>query len=135
MCGKDKRLKKLVITLLGSPPHVREGQSVNLQGMQSSRITPACAGRTIMELNQFSLSRDHPRSRGKDLSKLISLSMFVGSPPLAREGLTDKTKTKFKSRITPARAGRTDYCPFGNYVCQDHPRSRGKDFHFLQVQK
>ena len=71
VCGKDYRSTLYVYTPLGSPPRVRERLIVNINISFCNRITPACAGRTIMELNQFSLSRDHPRSRGKDIPKAL----------------------------------------------------------------
>ena len=32
-------------------------------------------------------------------------------------------------RITPAHAGKTDYCRYCKYGAEDHPRSRGENFH------
>ena len=81
-----------------------------------------------MELNQFSLSRDHPRSRGKDCPKPIYLHKWSGSPPLAREGLLIQMIKKGPGGITPARAGRTSIFLSHTRPFQDHPRSRGKDY-------
>ena len=50
-----------------------------------------------------------------------------GSPPRVREGLSTKIFVISSFRITPARAGRTQYDYWSLIVLKDHPRSRGKD--------
>ena len=117
-------------TTTGSPPHVREGHPLQSQISKILRITPARAGRTLIADIATKERRDHPRSRGKDFFSRGIINMWIGSPPLAREGRGISLQYSIIARITPARAGRT----LGSYMLQvlfwDHPRSRGKDDYF-----
>ena len=64
---------------------------------------------------------------GKDSTSSSLYTPQRGSPPLAREGLYSFFLVFSKVRITPARAGRTHTISLDDEICQDHPRSRGKD--------
>ena len=69
---------------MGSPPLAR-GKLLQLPTQQELlRITPACAGKTIMSSNASSLIKDHPRLRGENPFKKSFIIAFPGSPPLAR---------------------------------------------------
>ena len=48
MCGKDFTGLSSSITTRGSPPHVRERPLVFHPQIYYSRITPACAGKTLL---------------------------------------------------------------------------------------
>ena len=87
MCGKNYRVRMLMDRVAGSPPHVREKlRSCNCQRI-FSRITPACAGKTMATLQFRRIIQDHPRVCGKnDLTKVIEAAM-TGSPPRVREKL------------------------------------------------
>ena len=74
------------------------------------RITPAHAGKTIFFMHQFSHYRDHPRSRGKDISLHHSQSHSLGSPPLTRERQFFIKIVSVVPGITPADAGKTYLC-------------------------
>ena len=51
---------------IGSPPHAR-GRLAGIQlNMADSGITPACAGKTSMDIALIPDFRDHPRMRGED---------------------------------------------------------------------
>ena len=93
----------------GSPPLAR-GKHLKSSGELSDiRITPACAGKTRYLSIIVSRCWDHPRLRGENVSRIISNTFYIGSPPLARGKLTDKQKKQVKYGITPACAGKTDY--------------------------
>ena len=112
----------------GSPPLAREGLKRNPINLNPFGITPARAGRTTISPPSSILERDHPRSRGKDLTLENLIGVILGSPPLAREGQNVAIYTNWASRITPARAGRTHICVHKKRKYWDHPRSRGKDY-------
>ena len=59
-----------MIFLSGSPPRAREGQRGEHMYQDVVRITPACAGRTLMAKFEQSGLEDHPRVRGKDFQVL-----------------------------------------------------------------
>ena len=118
---------RLIQSIVGSPPLAREGRNNTRKNSNSTRITPARAGRTQF-FRHFCFSfKDHPRSRGKDHSVVRQTTSLPGSPPLAREGHDPETRTGFGLGITPARAGRTILSMRQRKTAEDHPRSRGKD--------
>ena len=127
MCGKDLPSISLLVSIWGSPPHVREGRKDIYFLNQSMRITPACAGRTSVLDNKNVKSRDHPRMCGKDLYRQASDLCPRGSPPHVREGLESKSKILSFFRITPACAGRTLTKGNSIFPLRDHPRMCGKD--------
>jgi len=53
------------------------------------------------------MTEDHPRSRGNHFRIVFSVSVNIGSPPLAREPLVDEAQGRYRVGITPARAGTT----------------------------
>ena len=107
MCGKNYRVRMLMDRVAGSPPHVREKlRSCNCQRI-FSRITPACAGKTMATLQFRRIIQDHPRVCGKnDLTKVIEAAM-TGSPPRVREKPRFFAYIGTYHRITPACAGKT----------------------------
>ena len=111
-------------------------------------ITPARAGKTQFRSSLHFLTRDHPRSCGKDsrlkynpaagrritparagktYASLLSASSQRGSPPLVRERPAIRTCASRSIRITPARAGKTLKGDRVVVMGRDHPRSCGKD--------
>ena len=65
-CGKDMTSSFEVIFAAGSPPLVRERLEGFIQGISYFRITPARAGKTILNRVKKKSNQDHPRSCGKD---------------------------------------------------------------------
>ena len=57
MCGKDFKRLILLSIIRGSPPHVRERRSHGYNSSGSIGITPACAGKTVMDPFIFALLR------------------------------------------------------------------------------
>ena len=127
MCGKDSFTLLIALSIQGSPPHVREGLLIDNFFFLSTRITPACAGRTFVICYRFCLVKDHPRMCGKDQDPNPCVTLTPGSPPHVREEL-EGTKIPLNwLGITPARAGRTRLLDLLYKIVEDHPRSRGKD--------
>ena len=107
LCGDYYIAKPIVDNPLGSPPLVRGllnsiGGSVKL-----IRITPACAGTTVICVTKLIDIKDHPRLCGDYEFRAVQEAMTQGSPPLVR-GLLFKHGSKVQPlRITPACAGTT----------------------------
>ena len=57
MCGKDQPIITYVYKELGSPPHVRERHIIEFYQNPENGITPACAGKTVMDPFIFALLR------------------------------------------------------------------------------
>ena len=93
----------------------------------ASRITPACAGKTIFTCAGARASADHPRVCGEN--RLISMCPKPrhGSPPRVRGKLIVAAERAAQERITPACAGKTLFC--GSRCCAgaDHPRVCGEN--------
>ena len=66
VCGKNCCQVFLCSNQEGSPPRVREKLSKESGISYTTRITPACAGKTLILNKAPSLSRDHPRVCGKN---------------------------------------------------------------------
>ena len=73
----------------------------------NTRITPACAGRTVASFSFPPKSKDHPRVCGKNSTHLTPSLIRQGSPPRVREELINEIYPAGHIRITPACAGRT----------------------------
>ena len=70
-------------------------------------ITPARAGKTAGVDGLKARAEDHPRSCGKDRLYRPGMQMASGSPPLVRERPVPTFVVTISTRITPARAGKT----------------------------
>ena len=93
-----------------------------------SRITPACAGKTYLEVTFDDEPEDHPRVCGKNLQGDWSGAWETGSPPRVREKLTKGGRLQAINGITPACAGKTGAFLFLIKLLRDHPRVCGKNF-------
>ena len=94
------------LSMIGSPPLAR-GILSPLSGPPAlRRITPACAGNTLLFFRILRTCRDHPRLRGE----------YVLKTPQANN----------VDRITPACAGNTTQLPLLRARQWDHPRLRGE---------
>ena len=84
MRGEDQVVDGAPVLFTGSPPHARGRPTPWIaQGIQS-RITPACAGKTIRDSVVEQHLPDHPRMRGEDGQVLVRVERLHGSPPHAR---------------------------------------------------
>ena len=119
--------------VLGSPPLTRGPLGKASKTQQRTRITPAHAGTTHRARCHFSLSADHPRSRGDHLDGLQSNTTLAGSPPLTRGPRIGSFVDLVRDGITPAHAGTTRTRPRIPYIPSDHPRSRGDHFSLIST--
>ena len=111
----------------GSPPHARGRHQPSRQRRGERRITPACAGKTILVEHPYQGIGDHPRMRGEDHSATAEDNTQEGSPPHARGRRFLSFVTINVRRITPACAGKTSLAQRWLESHADHPRMRGED--------
>ena len=111
----------------GSPPHARGRLFQHHLPKCEHRITPACAGKTIVTQPPLALSGDHPRMRGEDGACPQGLEVLGGSPPHARGRRSTPGRQARRERITPACAGKTPSSRPTSPSFRDHPRMRGED--------
>jgi len=94
----------------GSPPRVRELLLGSFFLDHVGRITPACAGITIMTKPINNMNQDHPRVCGNYAEDDAQIYRALGSPPRVRELPTLTARFPEGVRITPACAGITARC-------------------------
>ena len=85
VCGKNSSMISLSGCFSGSPPRVREKRVWKNTTVNRRRITPACAGKTYLEVTFDDEPEDHPRVCGKNLQGDWSGAWETGSPPRVRE--------------------------------------------------
>ena len=90
----------------GSPPHAQGKERDTAPGKRLSRITPACAGKSMKPSPRVSLIKDHPRMRREKSNLPARFSTAVGSPPHAQGKVQIAGVTGSETRITPACAGK-----------------------------
>ena len=113
---------------MGSPPRVREKRVFLETVIIYSRITPACAGKTVVRLQKTLRDRDHPRVCGKNPPARSSSVCPLGSPPRVREKRIKSLTKRRRTGITPACAGKTAVVGCQLSPLRDHPRVCGKNF-------
>ena len=147
-CGADFLSRVVTGGHGGSPPLVRGGRLDPGLLIGPHRLTPARAGRTgtvratvprsaahprscgadfVSKLLRLLLRQAHPRSCGADQTMIHSGPLAEGSPPLVRGGQWRPPVSRGRSRLTPARAGRTPSRHAGSRPPPAHPRSCGAD--------
>ena len=83
--GQIHPVAMTVVLLVGSPPHTRDKLTAPPLFPCPFRITPAYAGQIRHSLILLILFEDHPRIRGTNLIRLVSVTAFSGSPPHTRD--------------------------------------------------
>ncbi len=106
MCGEKGTVTAPRRCAMGSPPRVRGKGEFSSPYFSSSRITPACAGKSSVAL-------------------FCSLS-FQGSPPRVRGKVVVTLYTTGEKGITPACAGKSVAVGHWAPLARDHPRVCGE---------
>ena len=106
-CGENAEREHYYRHQPGSPPRMRGKQSIIRFGRQTTRITPADAGKTALLFEPDSPKGDHPRGCGENPFLSLSLGIPKGSPPRMRGKLPEAGIKVINIRITPADAGKT----------------------------
>ena len=111
----------------GSPPHARGGDHPEQRREILGGITPARAGRRPQPVGWRQPQQDHPRTRGEEPLQTWARTWRTGSPPHARGGGGRDGQASVIHGITPARAGRSNFCSGDRPGRKDHPRTRGEE--------
>ncbi len=131
VCGEYSELYGDKFTATGSPPRVRGIPSASVLTRSNSRITPACAGNTILNVAMIGMNMDHPRVCGEYCFGRLSQTQTAGSPPRVRGIHMVHPPFMRLFWITPACAGNTVDFTFLPVVSEDHPRVCGEYSHIL----
>ena len=106
-CGENSAWGCIEYAHPGSPPQVRGKLPSSIASSILYRITPAGAGKTILEQNP--------------------LQELIGSPPQVRGKQSWYSVNSFSLGITPAGAGKTRCWKPNLTATQDHPRRCGEN--------
>ena len=99
---------------------------LNVVGNHIARITPAYAGKSLYSKGGRVVFWDHPRLCGEKFGKTSKACSLVGSPPPMRGKVVTFTLCGQSPRITPAYAGKSDFCRNARVDFEDHPRLCGE---------
>ena len=127
MCGENPGHKARDCHPEGSPPRVRGKPSPHILHRGRRRITPACAGKTLVIGLNITFSGDHPRVCGENIESFAFILSSQGSPPRVRGKQNRCNPPVSRPRITPACAGKTRTCTTTDSSCRDHPRVCGEN--------
>ena len=128
MCGEKQMEPPGAVIRRGSPPHVRGKDAGSLDAGVDGGITPACAGKSQPTAPAENRSWDHPRMCGEKLFSFLLRSGTRGSPPHVRGKGRCRPARGWRSRITPACAGKSVAVLCVSSLSQDHPRMCGEKF-------
>ena len=106
VCGEKFRFILLSLLSSGSPPRVRGKAGGCRTAAASSGITPAYAGKSLLNTDNTTAARDHPRACGEKPPSCPEMSTNEGSPPRVRGKVCDLTIIRVHHGITPAYAGK-----------------------------
>ena len=126
MCGEQGPEIWAAMLRTGSPPRVR-GTVVAVGGRWAiARITPACAGNSVLSMVVLLWLEDHPRVCGEQTIRYNWLYPDNGSPPRVRGTGNFAGFGAGGNGITPACAGNSNGLDDGRLIGGDHPRVCGE---------
>ena len=105
--GEKPPISTAFYEVKGSPPLTRGKAEYIEREAVLDRITPAYAGKSSPPSRKMSSQQDHPRLRGEKITASSNRNSKIGSPPLTRGKGDCCAGDSFKSRITPAYAGKS----------------------------
>ena len=71
MRGEKYRLLQIRLLYTGSPPHARGKVEDIFVDIVNGRITPACAGKSLVQRFKLGTPEDHPRMRGEKSETVV----------------------------------------------------------------
>ena len=97
-----------------------------LQVWKLTWITPAYAGKRHSFSGSYAVPRDHPRLCGEKCALVLCKYTNMGSPPPMRGKALILLMQQFRTRITPAYAGKSHSAAMRRGRAEDHPRLCGE---------
>ena len=126
MCGEKGLPVSVAPRYQGSPPRVRGKVSLSGTKSSSTRITPACAGKSQIQRGVLYTAEDHPRVCGEKTLRIDVFDASVGSPPRVRGKARSAARSLISTGITPACAGKRACRCRSRRDTRDHPRVCGE---------
>ena len=126
VCGEKFSALHMVLVVAGSPPRVRGKDCFHRHLNRDTRITPACAGKSVPLYWIVCVPWDHPRVCGEKESIQGTYIWLIGSPPRVRGKVGHKDAGDLLAGITPACAGKRTSGGRTPTTGRDHPRVCGE---------
>ena len=126
MGGEKLKQRMCSTAIAGSPPRGRGKDKLNVREDFAPGITPAWAGKRPGSDQRPALPQDHPRVGGEKHRDPFAHAAVSGSPPRGRGKVIDFSTAQYRSRITPAWAGKRGLILNNQSSCKDHPRVGGE---------
>ena len=127
ICSRQKSIRSgTARDSFSQTPHMRGKAKGDEFGLGQTRITPACAGKSLTIPKLTTRSWDYPRVCGEKAAFTFDFPKEMGLPPRMRGKAVSNSRLKHPDRITPACAGKSGWrscCPGCN---RDHPRVCGE---------
>ena len=118
----------IFVFAIGSPPRMRGKVAAAVPALFLRGITPACAGKSLLNTDNTTAARDHPRVCGEKPPSCPEMSTNEGSPPRMRGKVLKLQNALKKFRITPAYAGKRPRTLLAGSSSRDHPRVCGEKY-------
>ena len=127
VCGENEPIELRALRMPGSSPRVRGKLSDPPGWLDISGLIPACAGKTFGDVGFNASRRAHPRVCGENEASRYTSGLFAGSSPRVRGKPRKPLRSRARTRLIPACAGKT-----GGFVCSRlragaHPRVCGEN--------
>ena len=106
VCGEEAKIFRALCGPIGSPPRMRGRVIHLLSGCPWPWITPAYAGKSMIDACQNCPWGDHPRVCGEEAMTKEQFERYPGSPPRMRGRGQGQKRAGLLHRITPAYAGK-----------------------------
>ena len=111
----------------GSSPLTRGKHRQKRVDALATRLIPAHAGKTFVEVATTAPGAAHPRSRGENVAAFLGDRMRRGSSPLTRGKPRSSVRNGVSWGLIPAHAGKTKQPYDSERHHEAHPRSRGEN--------
>ena len=131
VCGEHPCTHLANVGYADSPPRVRGARSCRVIVRCRCRLTPACAGSTVMVSSVTPANLTHPRVCGEHAARGDSSGGASDSPPRVRGAQEKQHHRRDPRRLTPACAGSTAPDADGLHPHPTHPRVCGE--HIITV--
>ena len=128
-CGENARTTWEEPAAYGSSPRVRGKQRRWDVHDAVLGLIPARAGKTPTSRPRGATARAHPRACGENGSNFTGVTAVRGSSPRVRGKHAHPTQHGRRTRLIPARAGKTVIIQASRAVNTAHPRACGKNGH------
>ena len=126
-CGENPILHASSAAGSGSSPRVRGKRRRGSAQAHEVRLIPARAGKTARGAAPSRSGGAHPRACGENVPASGSPVTVPGSSPRVRGKHEDDAADPRKSRLIPARAGKTTRSPCSGCPRGAHPRACGEN--------